>query len=256
MKIKLECDKEVAYDSLDYLNPLGTMQDNSMNQRFNKKFYKLYNNNKSGIKVLDLGCSGGGFVRECINDGCLGLGLEGSDYSKKLKRAEWAIIPEFLFTCDISKNFQFFLNNTKMKFNLITAWEVLEHIKEEDLLSLFDNIKGHLSGEGLFICSISTGPSSVNGVELHQTRKPKDWWVERFKEHDLYERKELYKYFNHQYIRGRKEKDWNFHIILSLGKEQLNPPTLSLKEKLKDFWIGSRAQIILQYLVTGTVNAG
>lgn len=255
MKITLKCEREIAYDSPDHLAPLGTMQDNSTNARFNKKFYGLHQNNKTTLKVLDLGCSGGGFIRNCINDGCLGVGLEGSDHSKKFKRAGWAIIPEFLFTCDISKDFQLSLDDKEMNFNLITSWEVLEHLKEEAIDTLIENVKKHLSEDGLFISSISDCKSPCGDLELHQTQQPKEWWINKFKEHGLYERKELYKYFNKQYVRGRKEKSWNFHTILSLRDKEFDFK-LTFKDKLKDFWVGSRSQIILSYIVNGKVSGG
>lgn len=248
--IKLECESKIAYESLDHLNPLGTSQDNSKNKRFNRKIYQLFKRENRQMRILDLGCSGGGFVRECINDGCLAVGLEGSDFSQRMSRAEWATIPDFLFTCDISKDFQLYKDDKKTKFNLITAWEVLEHIEEKDLETLIRNIKKHLYKNGIFICSISTGPSLFNGVELHRTRKPFDWWVNLFEKKGFYLRRELYDFFHGQYIRGRKEKLDNFHLILSLENKKIkmkNP----IKEKLKDIWVGSFPQIFLKYLVNG-----
>lgn len=205
MKIKLITKNKIAKTSPDHLNPAGTLGDNSINKRFNRKIYNLYKN-KFNLKVLDLGCSGGGFVRNCIDDGVLAIGLEGSDLSKNLGRAEWKIIPQFLFTGDITKNFQLLLNNKKMDFDLITSWEVLEHLKEDEIKGLIKNIKKHLGKNGIFIASISNLSSMSNGVELHQTRKSKEWWKSQFKKEGFNEVKELYNYFNGQYIRGRKEK--------------------------------------------------
>ena len=60
--------------------------------------------------LLDIGCSGGGFVRDLLDDGHIAIGLEGSDYSKKSRRAEWAIIPDFLFTADVTGDVDIFMN--------------------------------------------------------------------------------------------------------------------------------------------------
>ena len=256
MKIKLKCEKEIAYDSPDHIKPLGTMQDNSTNPRFNKKFYKLLDKWKSQIKVLDLGCSGGGFIRECINDGCLAVGLEGSNYSQKFKREEWAVIPEFLFTCDIGKKFELFLDEKSLKFNLITSWEVFEHLKEKDIDSLVKNVKDNLEANGIFIGSISNFPSPNNGLELHQTQRPKEWWIKKFEEHGFYERKELYSYFNNQYVRGRKENLSTFHVIFSRENKEFKNIELSFKSKIKDLLVGSSLQKMLCYLVNGKVEMG
>ena len=54
-------EREVAYESPDHLTPWGTKQNNSTNGRFNDKLYKLYPKQEQ-LKVLDMGCSGGGLV--------------------------------------------------------------------------------------------------------------------------------------------------------------------------------------------------
>src|SRR5579871_948679 len=97
--ISLSCERPVALASPDHKFPWGTLRDNSRNRRFNQKLYRLFGV-KQALAILDVGCSGGGFVRDCIEDGHLAIGLEGSDYSKRNQRAEWATIPHFLYTCD------------------------------------------------------------------------------------------------------------------------------------------------------------
>src|SRR4051812_27451294 len=93
-RVSLTATRPVAIHSPDYIEPWGTRRDNSRNRRFNHKLYKLFLNRRS-LRILDLGCSGGGFVRDCIDDGHFAVGLEGSDYSKRVGRAEWRTIPEF-----------------------------------------------------------------------------------------------------------------------------------------------------------------
>jgi cyclopropane fatty-acyl-phospholipid synthase-like methyltransferase len=68
------------------------------------------------------------------------------------------------------------LDQKPMRFHLITAWEVLEHIQTSDLPLLFENISKHLVDDGIFIASTASGSSIMNGVELHQTRWPNDQW--------------------------------------------------------------------------------
>src|SRR5437763_1568188 len=96
----LDCTKPIASDSPDHLVPRGTKNDNSRNRLFNRKAELLLT--KKQLRVLDFGCTGGGFVKDCIDDGHIAVGLEGSDYSKRAHRAEWATIPQSLFTCDIT----------------------------------------------------------------------------------------------------------------------------------------------------------
>lgn len=68
-----------------------------------------------------------------------------------------------------------------MKFNVITAWEVLEHIKEHDLQELFKNIKNHLSDDGIFVGSVAMTEDvdPVTGAIYHVTVKPREWWHEK-----------------------------------------------------------------------------
>ena len=255
--IKLKSKLSIAYDSPDHINPLGTKQDNSRNFYFNRKAYILYKDTyeNSQLKVLDLGCSGGGFVRDCINDGCFAMGLDGSDYSKKMKRAEWGIIPEFLRTSDITKDFSILHKGDLLKFDLITAWEVLEHLKQKDIKELIKNVKKHLSSKGIFVGSVSNMSSKCNGVELHQTQKDKEWWISKFEKEGLVFREDLIDFFNGKYIRGRKQTAEHFHIILSFpDNNSLNKDVGGIKNKLFERWAGSKFQKFIKFIVNGGEN--
>lgn len=85
-RVIVRATREVACESPGQLIPFGMWRDNSRPRRFNKKLYELFGMD-SPLWVLDLGCSGGGFVKDCLDDGCLAVGIEGSDYFKKLCRA-------------------------------------------------------------------------------------------------------------------------------------------------------------------------
>jgi len=103
--ISLHCEAKrlVAYESLDHIYPWGTKQDNSKNLSFNNALYELIPIKE--LSVLDIGCSGGGFVKTLLDAGVLAVGIEGSDYSKIRGRAEWATIPGHLFTADVTAPF-------------------------------------------------------------------------------------------------------------------------------------------------------
>jgi len=255
--IVVKAKKEIAYNSPDHLMPWGTRRDNSRNHRFNEKLYPLYPQKNNFLKVLDLGCSGGGFVRDCLNDGCLAVGLEGSDFSKKSRRAEWATIPDYLFTCDITEQFEVLQEDGKgigrIQFDVVTAWEVIEHIAEDDLSRVAENVMKHLSPMGLWIMSVAPFEDVINGIRLHQTVQAKPWWVKKFRSLGLVHMEEYVKYFNTQYVRGPKYGGPpSFHLILSPDPSMAPPvPKQGLTEVLYDMWLGSKYQLMMRRLLVG-----
>ena len=231
-KVKLKSRHAIASKSLDHIHPCGTIADNSSNHKFNEKLYKLFPERE--IKVLDIGCSGGKFVRDCLEDGYLAVGIEGSDISKRQKRAEWGRIPQFLFTCDATKDFTLYLNNPgrPLKFDVITAWEFFEHIEKKDISGVIKNIKKHISKDGLFIMSTTTRPSTIDGIDLHRTKETKRWWINEFARHGLKYRPEFVRYFNTQWIRGGAERSDDFHVIV--GNYNGKPPKIGVLENVRD----------------------
>jgi SAM-dependent methyltransferase len=251
MHITLTTQHPVAWESPDFVAPWGTKSDSSRNHRFNTKLYNLFSYSREPLRILDLGCSGGGFVRDCVNDGCLAVGLEGSDYSQKMKRAEWATIPHLLFTCDITKPFRLLLDDLPLTFDAITAWEVLEHIHSNDLPGLVENVKLHLRPGGFWVASVSPNNDFIDGINLHQTVKPFEWWVNRMHELGLQHNSSYLDYFNTQYVRGPKfGAPGSFHLVLS-AQTLSTPPTLTTRVRILDSWHGSRAQRIFRRLIVG-----
>ena len=256
-RIVVRAEKEVACKSPDHIMPWGTRRDNSRNPRFNQKLYRLYPRQDDFLKVLDLGCSGGGFVRDCLNDGCLAVGLEGSDFSKKTRRAEWATIPGYLFTCDITEEFEVLQEDEKgirrIQFDVVTAWEVIEHIAEDDLPRVAENVIKHLQPAGLWIMSVSPNEEILSGIRLHQTVQAKPWWVEKFRSLGLEHIEEYVQYFNTQYVRGPKYgAPGSFHLILSPDPSMSPPiPKQRLTEVLYDMWLGSKPQLRIRRWLVG-----
>lgn len=248
--IVVRAEREVAYKSPDHLTPWGTKQDNSTNHRFNDKLYKLYPKQQQ-LKVLDMGCSGGGFVKDCIDAGCFAIGLEGSDYSKRHRRAEWRAIPEYLFTCDVTGDFEILIEAggapQRVAFDVVTCWEMIEHIAEPDIATVAENVKKHLAPTGLWIMSVASEPDVINGVNLHQTVQPKNWWITKFQHLGLEHLPSFDRYFNTQYIRGPKYgAPTSFHLVLSQDRSKPPPiPKESLLRRLNDLWIGSLPQKVL-----------
>jgi SAM-dependent methyltransferase len=178
-KVAVATQHPVAFSSPDHLVPFGTKYNNSTNRKFvvlmNAHFRRHFP--AASVAFMDLGCSGGQLVADFARLRWVAVGLEGSDYSLKLRRANWAkLAGTHLFTCDITKPFRVTLDQQDLKFHLITAWEVMEHIHPNDLPALFDNIRTHLADGGVFMASTSSSTSLVNGVELHQTRMTNAEW--------------------------------------------------------------------------------
>jgi len=178
----LRAETLVAVDSDDQKSPRGAAYDSSTNPRFNRKLYTFLKNPPE-LALLDLGCSGGGFVKSILTDGYIAVGLEGSDLSLRLQRAEWPIIPLHLFTCDITKPFSIETPDShRFLFDVITAWEVLEHISKQKLPELLQNIHDNLKPSGYFFASIDITRDenpNLNAV-YHQTVEKPAWWLAEF----------------------------------------------------------------------------
>ena len=171
----------VALDSPDHLYPTGTAVDNTRSPSFVSVINNFF---AKKIDHLDLGCAGGGLCYDFLSQGNNSIGLEGSNFSKISNRAFWPIIPNNLFTADITKEFIIKNNKKEATFDLITAFEFLEHIKETDLNILFTNIQKHLKSGGYFIGSIGTTVSfSPEGHSLHQTVWNSETWCDYLKKY-------------------------------------------------------------------------
>lgn len=172
----------VAWDSPDHTSPHGTALDNHTNEDFcDIMIHHFRDNHKiNRICMADLGCSGGASVKSFLEKGHEAIGLEGSDYSLIHQRAEWSVIPNHLFTCDLSRPFMIVKFNEirnrweKAKFDLISAWEFFEHLNTTGLECLFHHIKEYLEPHGLLVASV---PSHKDNL-WHQTCEERPWWLE------------------------------------------------------------------------------
>jgi 2-polyprenyl-3-methyl-5-hydroxy-6-metoxy-1,4-benzoquinol methylase len=217
-RLKLETEFRVAHDSPDHIVPWGTARDNSINLRFNSRLLSLLPTQT--FSLLDLGCSGGGLVRSFIQQGFLAVGIEGSDYSQRRLRAEWRSIPEFLFTGDITRLFSLRTHaGEPVRFGVVTLWEVIEHIKEADLPGLFGNINAHLRPGGLVIMSVSPNSDIIDGIELHQTIRPRQWWIETLASLGWQNHPGIVSYFQNDFVREESNAPNSFHLILSRSTE-------------------------------------
>jgi SAM-dependent methyltransferase len=175
-----ETEYPVAFESPDHIAPKGTAVNNSTNKKFvlyfDAKLRREWGGNAT-LRMMDLGCAGGQTVADFMTLCWQGVGLEGSDFSLKYRRANWAQLANtHLFTCDITKPYQVKLDGQPAQFHLITAWEVMEHIATPDLAAVFDNIVRHMHAGGYFIASTTETSDIHMGLELHQTRWTNAEW--------------------------------------------------------------------------------
>jgi len=219
----LRTDSPVAVRSSDHVNPRGTKFDNTRHPAFVAACELLFNHE---VRALDLGCAGGGLVLDFLLRGHRAIGLDGSDYSLRRQRAEWRVIPRHLITCDITRPFQVLDDELPAVFDVITAWEVLEHIREDEVPALLHNIRRHLAQDGLFVASVAQVPDTdlVTGTVYHHTIRPAEWWQEVFRANGFHVREGLFEV--DQYARGsgngpldwdvRARPDIGFHLVASL----------------------------------------
>ncbi len=179
--ITLTTNKNIAIDSLDHLYPFGVIRDNNSNSEYISEVKKYFNKK---IKVMDLGCAGGQIIIDHLLSDDIAVGLEGSsNVFRGAGSHNWQnYFNKNLFLCDITEPFDVKIDDKKELFDYIQMWEVLEHIPENKLSTLFLNIKQHLDKNGIFCGSIATHicPSGT-----HVSIFPKEKWQEIFKNNGL-----------------------------------------------------------------------
>ena len=182
----LESLNKLASDSNDQIFPESTMEGVVRPSLFVKHCINMLGKN---INVLDIGVGAGGLVYEFFNQGVSVVGIDGSNHCSENGLGYWPLLKKQLFLCDATQTFNFYTEQqekTKLYFDLITSWECLEHISEEDVGQFLMNVSSNLTMNGFFIGSISTLPYiGEQGVVYHQTVKDKDWWTEKFLSQNL-----------------------------------------------------------------------
>lgn len=170
---KVETEFRIAIDSPDHIfaSESGTAVDYFGSGYFVRVLENIL---QSPIRTIDIGCASGRQTKEFTLREHLAVGLEGSDWSFRHQRPDWNVIPNNLFTCDCSKPFQITYNGQPFIADVITLFGVFEHFKEEDLPTVFDNIKKHLRRQGILLGNIGTHPDRH---DYHQTVRPKNWWL-------------------------------------------------------------------------------
>lgn len=170
-RVEVKAERVLAINSPDFKEPIGARLDNSTNKAFVLKMDDLIHAKHKWH--LDLGCAGGQLVADFLQLGSwTSIGIEGSDFPLRHPNRNWKrYLNTNLFNADITDWFQVRERSSNVEFDLITAWEVLEHIDERELDLVILSIFTHLKRGGYFIASTSDGPGPQ-----HQTRWDNEQW--------------------------------------------------------------------------------
>ena len=183
--IYLETAYPIALTSNDHLTPGSTTEGVVRPTQFVNHCVGVLGRD---IRCLDLGTGAAGLIFEYVMNGIVAIGLDGSDHCRKNKIGYWPLLPDNLHTCDVTRPFRFAKadGGGTVHFDVITMWEVLEHIGENDLAPLLQNIAAHLAPAGYFMGSVSLLEyADPSGRPYHVTLKSKSWWEAKFRENGL-----------------------------------------------------------------------
>ena len=198
IEVSVKTDHPHPLKSPDYLEPAGSIEDNSSNQYFIYELQRSFNG--LPFKLLDLGCAGGQMVVDIYNKGFpwVAVGLEGGNIygmTKEFETKECITGPlsiargsknweeyegKCLFHADVSKPFEITNSATEdiIKFNIVTAYEFLEHPLPEEIPGILENVKKHLHTNGVFF-----GTINLSSGGHHRCGKPVKWWNDMFIKH-------------------------------------------------------------------------
>jgi hypothetical protein len=104
----------------------------------------------------------------------------------------------------------------------------MEHIREDKLNAVLENISRHLLPNGVIMMSISPNEEIIQGARLHQTVKEKDWWISQFLKSGFKHHEQVLTYFDEDWIRGEDDAPGSFHIVMTRSGEGL-----PLEERLR-----------------------
>jgi len=212
-------DQEVN-ENPETINPRGSVYDciSISPTNFIKKTKKIFGKNYTH---LDLGCGSGSFVYNSRKAGVDSIGVD--NYLDRKKVPYWnSIYKNFYFNADISKDLFLKKNYQDVKFDLITLWEVFEHIDTDKLPTLIQNICRHMHEKSIIVGSICTvrDENPLKNAIYHTTVQPKEWWLKFLDKNGLTPTNNHY-YLSHEMMRangvGTFDPDprdgYSFHFI-------------------------------------------
>lgn len=127
-------------------------------------------------QTLDVGAAIGDFTAAWLKVDVDAYALEGSVscVEKLVIPKERMIIADLRFPIDLPLD-------TPQKYDLVTCWEVAEHIEEPYVPEFIANLERFMEDDGNLAMSICT----LAG-RYHYTVKPLEWWFKQFKRVGLY----------------------------------------------------------------------
>lgn len=161
-------------------------------------------------RSLDVGC-GVGFVASYLSGKTFDLNVFGVDISDvSIERAKKRLshVPGSAQRLSV-------LTEQKLPFDddffqLVTCFDMLEHLDVEDIDATLAEIDRVVSPGGVFFGSVScrkSGIDDINGENLHRTVESVDWWLERLKpDHAEYDGHRIQLEFTKQYPRTKKKR--------------------------------------------------
>lgn len=179
------CTQILALDSNDHLEPESTFEGTVSRPEFVLACGRIIEKDK--LNFLDFGCGSGALVFDFLARGHFAIGLDGSDAAKTMDYGYWNFI-KHLHNCDVTKAFGFFTpEKKKIKFDIVSMWEVFEHVPETQCGLVLQNIRENLNDDGLFVGLISLLEyvNQHTGVPYHVTLKEKTWWTKLFSDYGL-----------------------------------------------------------------------
>ena len=135
--------------------------------------------------ILDLGCGPAHlfffFRRYGVVDY---LGVDGSPYFIEFNPLLEGFERHFR-TLDLQDEIRFCLDpETPCQFDIVTSFEVLEHMREDKIDNFIRTMRNHMHSESVAFCTASTNQN----VAVHVLVRDRDWWAERFARFGLFPR--------------------------------------------------------------------
>ena len=196
--ISIKTNNPLADYSNDFIYPEGVYFDNRVNHKFVDQIENLF---RRPIKFLDIGCAGGNLALEFHRRGHLAVGVDGSDQCLNPRQdivQQRGFLPfghenwknhygKVLFTCDLAKPYEIQENGKPLKFDVISTWDVLEHIHPDNVDLALEMVSNHLEEGGVFLGNValfsSLGLGNTPEIEYHQSVFPKEWWIEKLQKY-------------------------------------------------------------------------
>lgn len=141
------------YHSLHTKHLYGTVTIDAIKKQFSawKYYFSEFLPNDKDVKILDAGCGNGGFVFWLIE---LGYSKSsGVDVSKEMIDIGKALNIKNISRADIFEH----LTNNPNTYDLIFCRDVLEHLKKEEVFTIFHLFKNALKENGSFVIQVPNG---------------------------------------------------------------------------------------------------